>query len=365
MFRRLAWLTWVWACLWGGVQAQGMPPQGLQPIPPLEYYLTDTAGVVGAAARGPLLSRLEDIHKRLCTQVVVLVVKTTQPETVEQYATRTFEKWKVGQAGKDNGVLFLVAINDRRMRIEVGYGLESVITDVAASRILDERVTPPMREGAYVRGIEAGVDGIADALRQREPSGHGAQDAVTPCGASTTSKTSTGAGPMQPVSPGADVSVGGPANMDVMPTASVAVPPAGGTAAVRMPGHGLSTLMANATWLDKLAVLIAAAGIFRFVPPVIGGLVGGIAVTMVFGTPTLGMISIFLLGFLHYRFIPRAPGASLGFDWLFIILVFFMKLLFAVLMAAGRGGGRGGGRGSGRTSGGGGRSGGGGASGGW
>ena len=90
----------------------------------------------------------------------MLLVPTTQPEPIEAYSLRVAEKWKIGRKGQDNGALFLIAKNDRKMRIEVGYGLEGVLPDVTANRIIREDVAPAFREGRFAAGINAGVDRI-------------------------------------------------------------------------------------------------------------------------------------------------------------------------------------------------------------
>jgi uncharacterized protein len=89
-----------------------------------------------------------------------VIVPTTKPETIEQYALRVAEAWKIGQKGKDNGAVFLIAKNDKQMRIEVGYGLEGDLTDVASRRIIGDTVAPLFSKGQFAAGINAGVDRI-------------------------------------------------------------------------------------------------------------------------------------------------------------------------------------------------------------
>jgi uncharacterized protein len=90
--------------------------------------------------------------------VAVLIVATTQPEAIEQYAIRVAEAWKLGRAASDDGALLLVAKDDRELRIEVGYGLEGVLTDALSNRIIDEAIVPRFRAGEFAAGIDAGVD---------------------------------------------------------------------------------------------------------------------------------------------------------------------------------------------------------------
>ena len=92
--------------------------------------------------------------------MAVLIVPTTQPEPIETYSIRVAEAWKIGRKGQDNGVVFLVAKNDRKMRLEVGYGLEGVLTDVTARRIIAENIAPLFRQNQYAAGIKAGVDRV-------------------------------------------------------------------------------------------------------------------------------------------------------------------------------------------------------------
>ncbi len=101
----------------------------------------------------------------------MLLVPTTGDDSIEEYAVRTFEKWKLGQKKVDDGVLLLVAKNDRTLRIEVGYGLEGAITDVQAGRIISEQITPQFRQGNFYGGIQAGVDSLVQLDRCREEPG--------------------------------------------------------------------------------------------------------------------------------------------------------------------------------------------------
>jgi len=133
---------------------------GLLPIPPLAARVTDLTHTLSTAESTALEAKLAAWETRTSNQLVVLVVPTTQPEPIEAYSIRVAEKWKIGRKGQDNGVLFLIAKNDRKMRIEVGYGLEGVLPDVTAKRIIAEDVAPAFREGRFAQGIDAGVDRI-------------------------------------------------------------------------------------------------------------------------------------------------------------------------------------------------------------
>ena len=129
-------------------------------VPPLARRVTDLTATLDAAQREALETRLAAIEQRKGAQVAVLIVPSTQPETIEQYAVRVFEQWKLGRKDVDDGVLLLVAKDDRRVRIEVGYGLEGAIPDAAASRIIAEYLTPHFRAGDFAGGIDAAVEVI-------------------------------------------------------------------------------------------------------------------------------------------------------------------------------------------------------------
>lgn len=134
--------------------------QGEQPIPPLSAHVTDLTGTLSSSDRQALEAKLADWEARTTNQLAVLIVPSTKPETIEEYSIRVAEAWKVGQKGKDNGVVFLIAKNDKQMRIEVGYGLEGDLTDVASRRIIGDTVAPLFSQGKFAEGINAGVDRI-------------------------------------------------------------------------------------------------------------------------------------------------------------------------------------------------------------
>ncbi len=140
-------------------QAWEAGTDGLLPLPPVAR-VTDLTKTLAPAEVAALETKLADWEARTSNQLVVLVVPTTQPEPIESYALRVAEKWKIGRKGQDNGALFLIAKNDRKMRIEVGYGLEGALPDVTASRIIREDVAPAFRDGRFAAGINTGVDRI-------------------------------------------------------------------------------------------------------------------------------------------------------------------------------------------------------------
>jgi len=126
--------------------------------------VTDQTGTLDAATAGRLRDKLADLEKRKGSQIAVLMVGSTQPESAEMYALRVAEAWKLGRRGIDDGALLLVALTDRKIRIEVGYGLEGALPDVAAKRIVSDVIAPAFRSGNIPGGIEAGVDRIVAVI---------------------------------------------------------------------------------------------------------------------------------------------------------------------------------------------------------
>ncbi|MDX9707528.1 MAG: TPM domain-containing protein [Azospira sp.] len=136
--------------------------QALQPVPvpAPTARVVDLAGLLAAGEIERLEARLAAFEREKGAQVVVLLVPTTQPESIEAYALRVAESWRPGRKGVDDGVLLLVARDDRALRIEVGYGLEGALNDATAKRIIAETITPHFREGRFHDGIEAGIGQI-------------------------------------------------------------------------------------------------------------------------------------------------------------------------------------------------------------
>jgi uncharacterized protein len=130
------------------------------PVPPLKSRVTDLTGTLTADQRGALEQKLAALESRKGSQLAVLLVPTTQPETVEQYALRVFDQWKLGRKGVDDGALLVIAKNDRKLRIEVGYGLEGALPDAIARRIIEEEIVPPFKQGNFYGGVGAGTDRI-------------------------------------------------------------------------------------------------------------------------------------------------------------------------------------------------------------
>ncbi len=155
--------------------------QPLQPVPPLTGRIVDTTGTLGAAQQQALEARLREFEQRKGSQVAVLIVPRTAPETIEQYGIRVAEQWKVGRARVDDGAILLVAKEERALRIEVGYGLEGALNDATAKRIVDEVIVPRFRDGDFAGGIDAGTDAILrviDGEPLPEPAGGSAADSL-------------------------------------------------------------------------------------------------------------------------------------------------------------------------------------------
>jgi uncharacterized protein len=138
----------------------------LNDVPYLSGRVTDDAEILSPEVKSTVAERLKAHEDRTGNQIAVLTVQTLEGESVEEFAVRVFESWKLGQKGKDNGVLVLVVPQDRRMRIEVGYGLEGTLTDLLAGRIVRGIMTPRFKTGDYNGGVEAGVNAIIDVLEK-------------------------------------------------------------------------------------------------------------------------------------------------------------------------------------------------------
>jgi len=137
--------------------AQAEVPQDEVKVPPLTHRVTDLTATLDAQQIQTLEARLAAFEAQKGAQLAVLIVPTTQPESIEQFGIRVVEAWKLGRKGVDDGALLLVAKNDRTLRIEVGYGLEGVLNDATAKRIVDEIIVPHFKRGEFYPGIESGT----------------------------------------------------------------------------------------------------------------------------------------------------------------------------------------------------------------
>src|ERR1700748_1386383 len=132
--------------------------------PPLTGRVVDQADVINAQSRGALETKLKELEDKSSIQLVVATVKSLQGGDIETYANGLFRFWKIGQAQKNNGVLLLVAPAERKVRIEVGYGLEGTLTDALSSVIISSAIIPRFKTGDFSGGIERGVEGIISVL---------------------------------------------------------------------------------------------------------------------------------------------------------------------------------------------------------
>jgi|SRR5579863_3665949 len=147
------------------VAAQSTAPEGgLQPIPKLARVV-DLTGSLTAQQQTALAQKLAAFEASKGSQLAVLMVPTTQPEDIAQYSIRVAEQWKLGRKKIDDGAILLIAKNDRRARIEVGYGLEGVLTDALSNRIIDETLAPDFRQGNFYGGIDAALEQMMKLIR--------------------------------------------------------------------------------------------------------------------------------------------------------------------------------------------------------
>ena len=145
--------------------AAAVGAQELAPIPELKARVTDTVGILDAAQQAALEAKLGSLEAEKGAQIAVLIIPTARPEAIEQYALRVAEAWKLGREGVDDGALLLIATEDRQVRIEVGYGLEGVLTDATSRRIIAEAIVPHFRTGDMYGGTAAGLDRMILVVR--------------------------------------------------------------------------------------------------------------------------------------------------------------------------------------------------------
>jgi uncharacterized protein len=160
----------------------GAQAQNLLPVPSLDARVIDQTGTLSAAQRAALEARLQAFETQKGSQIVILMVPTTQPEDIATYAHRVGETWKIGRRTVGDGLLVIVAKNDRAMRIEVAKALEGAVPDVAAARIIDSVMAPRFRQNDFAGGLDAAADQLmarikGEALPEPGASGKGAGDA--------------------------------------------------------------------------------------------------------------------------------------------------------------------------------------------
>jgi len=142
--------------------------QDLQSIPELNQRVTDKTNTLTSSQISNISKTLAEFEKNKGSQIAVLLVPTTEPEAIEQYGIRVAEKWKLGREGVDDGIILLIAKNDRKMRIEVGYGLEGAVTDAYSKRIIEQIIKPEFRSGDFYHGITKGIDALIGLINGEE-----------------------------------------------------------------------------------------------------------------------------------------------------------------------------------------------------
>jgi uncharacterized protein len=152
-------LLLIYFCCWSGVAAEVMPR------PPKQYF-NDYAGVVSQGTAQQLNRELEDFERQTSSQIIVAVFPKMQSDSsIEDYTVRVAQSWKVGQKGKDNGAVLFVFVNDRKMFIQTGYGLEGALPDATAKMIIENEIKPRFRDGNYDGGLKAGVAAMMAAVQ--------------------------------------------------------------------------------------------------------------------------------------------------------------------------------------------------------
>jgi len=148
--------------LWVGAPARA---QDVLPVPPLTAPVIDQTATLDEAQRAALIAKLAAVEQQTGSQIVVLMVPSTLPEDIASYSQRVGDSWKIGRRDIGDGLLIVVAKNDRRVRIEVAKALEGAVPDLAAKRIIDAQITPAFRAGDYAGGLSAAVDQLAARIR--------------------------------------------------------------------------------------------------------------------------------------------------------------------------------------------------------
>ena len=136
-----------------------------QNFPKPQGYINDFAGVIDDSTKASLGELLGAVERKTTAQIAIVTVQTIEPyASIEEYAVKLFEAWGIGKKGKDNGVLIVIAMKERRMRIEVGYGLEGAIPDAAAGAIVSELMTPSFKQGDFSGGVRAGAEAVVERV---------------------------------------------------------------------------------------------------------------------------------------------------------------------------------------------------------
>ena len=157
-----------WLALAAALVAATAAAPDLVPVPPLTGRIVDLTGSLTPAQTRELDASLALLEQRKGAQIAVLMLPTTAPEPIETYSIRVAEAWRIGRGGVDDGIVVVVALQDRAMRIEVGYGLEGAVPDAVARRLIEEHFLPGFRQGDYFAGLRAGLGRLV-AVVEGEP----------------------------------------------------------------------------------------------------------------------------------------------------------------------------------------------------
>ncbi len=157
-FAKLGWVFWLI------LLCQLAPAWGYVEIPKLEQRVTDLTGTLNPGQVQALESKLAAFEAKKGSQIAVLIVPTTQPEDIAEFGIKVGDLWRIGRKGVDDGLILIIAKNDRKLRVEVGYGLEGVIPDAIAKRIISETITPYFKNDDLAGGVDAGVDQIISLI---------------------------------------------------------------------------------------------------------------------------------------------------------------------------------------------------------
>ena len=151
-----------WAAIPSDVLLQNLKPQG-------QVNVNDFAGILTPAEREKLEARVLELRRKTGAQFAVVIIKSMEGGQIDDFANKLFAKWGVGQKGKNNGLLLLVAMQERKARVEVGYGLEPILPDALAGRVLDEQLFPAFKQRRYAQGLTQAVNRLAGIVERNEP----------------------------------------------------------------------------------------------------------------------------------------------------------------------------------------------------
>ena len=162
--RLAAWLATGALWLASSAHAQGVTPQDVQPVPPLSARVIDQTATLTEPQTTALIQKLALIETQRGAQVAVLMVASTQPEDIASFGQRVAETWKIGRRDVGDGLVIVVAKNDRRVNIEVAKTLEGAIPDVLAGRVISDQIKPAFKAGDYAGGLNAAIDRLDKAI---------------------------------------------------------------------------------------------------------------------------------------------------------------------------------------------------------